>query len=67
MYTGYTQLLNVWIFESSIGSGWKASPNFVDSTAWEYHSHSPTKPPPAPTNQLPICDEAVSSTEIEFS
>ena len=57
--------LNVWIFESGMASGWKDSPNFVDSTAWEYHSHSSTKPPPAPTNQLPIYNEAVSSTETE--
>lgn len=49
----YAQLLNVWIFESSTASGWKASPNFVDSTAWKHHSHSDQAIPS--TNQ-PVAD-----------
>ena len=57
----------MWIIESGIARGQKASPNFVDSTAWEYHSHSPTKPSPAPTNQLLICNEVVSPIETEDS
>ena len=53
----------MWVLESSIASWWKSTPNFVHSTAWEYYSHSPAKPSPTPTNQLPICNEPVSSTE----
>ena len=64
MYVGYTQLFKCVDIESSIAGGWKASPNFVESAAWEYRFHSPTEPPPAPTNQLLICNETVSSSEI---
>ena len=52
----------MWIFESGIASRWKASPNFVDSTAWEHHLN------PDQTNlsiNQPVADTLRSGISIE--